>query len=144
MESATGRRARNGPIEGGAREGDHVHLLGARVAQRAGAFVGGCAGRIDVVHERQAARAGTGCESAAHVAAARRRIEPALRSHAARAPKERHHRYLPPARELAREFRRRVGSSQQQAVADGGHGGDRVDRWPRQLVDHESGGQPRG
>jgi hypothetical protein len=88
-----------------------VHVLGARLAQRAGAFVDGRARRVDVVHERQAARAGAGGEGAAHVAAPRRRIQPALRSHSARAPEERHHGHLPPACELVRELRRRVGAA---------------------------------
>jgi hypothetical protein len=144
MESATGRRARKGPIEGRARERQHVHMLGARLAQRAGAFVDGRARRVDVVNEREAARAGARGECAAHVAAARRRIEPALRSHSARAPEERHHGHLPPASELARQLRRGVGSAQQQAVTHGGHDGDRVDRGSRQLVHHQRGGQPRG
>jgi hypothetical protein len=143
MESATGRRARKGPIEGRARERHHVHVLGTGLAECAGAFVDGSARRVDVVHERQAARAGACGECAAHVAATRRRIEPALRSHSARAPEERQHGHLPPASELARELRRRVRSAQQQAVAHGGHDGDRVDRGSRQLVDHQCGGQPR-
>ena len=121
-----------------------MHLLGARLAQRAGAFVDGRAGRVDVVHERQAERAGARRECAAHVAAARRRVEPALGTHSARAPEERHHRHLPPASELERELRRRIGAAQQQAVAHGGHDGDRVDRGSRELVDHQRGGQARG
>ena len=122
-----------------------MHVLGARLPQRARAFVDGRARRVDVVHERQAARAGTRGECAAHVAAARRRIEASLRSHGracaggAGITGTSHQRS-----ELARELRRRVGSAQQQAVAHGGHDGDRVDRGSRQLVDHQRGGQPRG
>jgi hypothetical protein len=121
-----------------------VHVLGARLPQRARTFVDGRPRRVDVVHERQAARAGTRGECAAHVASARRRIEAALRSHRPRAPEEWHHGHPPPASELARELRRRVGSAQEQAVAHGRHDGDRVDRGSRQLVDHQRGGQPRG
>jgi hypothetical protein len=139
-----GRRARKGPIEGRAGERDHMHVLGARLAERAGALVGRRARRVDVIDQRQAARTGAGGEGAAHVAAARRGIEPALRSYAARAPEERHHRHLPPARQLDRELRRRVGSPQETAVPDGWHDRDGVDRRPRQLVHHERGGQPCG
>jgi len=144
VESATGRRARKGPIEGRARERHHVHVLGAGLAQRAGAFVDGGARRVDVVHERQAEGAGARGECAAHVAATRRRVEPALGTDSARAPEQRHHGHLPPASEFERELRRRVGSAQQQAVAHGGHDGDRVDRGSRELVDDQRGGQARG
>jgi len=44
-----GRRARKGPIEGRARERDHMHVLGARLAERAGALVGRRARRVDVI-----------------------------------------------------------------------------------------------
>jgi hypothetical protein len=118
-----------------------VHLLRARLAQRPGALVDGRARGVDVVDEREGARAGTGREGAAHVAPARTGIEPALGTHAVRATHQRHDRHAPPARQLGRELRRRIGAAQQQAVAHGGNDGDRLHGWPRELVHHQRGCQ---
>jgi hypothetical protein len=121
-----------------------VHLLGAGLAQRAGAFVHGRAGRIDVVDECEGARTCSGREGAAHVAAPRSGVEASLGAHAARPVHERHDRHLPPADQLGRELGRRIRAAQQQAVSHRRHDGDRLDRWPRQLVRHQRCGQPAG
>jgi hypothetical protein len=77
-----------------------VDLLGARLAQGPCALVDGRAGRVDVVDERQRPRSRAGREGAAHVAAARARVESALRADAVRAAHQGHDRHAPPAREL--------------------------------------------
>jgi hypothetical protein len=121
-----------------------VDLLGAPLEQCAGAFVDGRTRRVDVVDERQGARSRTGREGAAHVVAARAGVETALGAHRARAAHERDDRHAPPARQLGRELRGRVGAPQQEAVSHRGHRGDRLDRRTRQLVHDERGGQARG
>ena len=106
-----------------------MHLLGARLAQRPGALVDGRARRVDVVDERQRARSRARGERAAHVAAARRRVEPALRAHGARAADERHDRHAPTsARARAASSAGGSAPRSEQAVAHGGHDGDRIDR----------------
>jgi hypothetical protein len=121
-----------------------MHLLGTRPAQGPRALVDGRPRRVDVIDERQ----GPGClpclEGAPHVAAARGGVEPALRANAARAAHERDHGHAPPVRQLRRELGRWVGPAQQQAVAHGGHDGERLDGRPRQLVRHDGGGQAPG
>jgi hypothetical protein len=144
LESATGRPASKGPIERRARERNHVHLLGARLSQRAGALVDRRARRVDVVDQRQPARARASREGAADVAPARARVETALGTDAARAPDERHDRQVPPARQLGRQLGGRVGAALQQAVAYRRHDGERVDGRPRQFVGDERGGQVPG
>jgi hypothetical protein len=120
-----------------------VDLRCARSQQRTGAFVDRGARRVDVVDERHRARPGTGCERIAHVAAARERVQAALRAHAARAGHERYDRQLPPEAELLGELRRRVGPAQQAPVAYGGHDGESLDQRARQLVGDERTGQAR-
>jgi hypothetical protein len=121
-----------------------MHLLGARPAQRAGALVDRGAGRVDVVHERQAARTGAGRERVVDVASARSGIEPALGTHVTRATHELRDRQIPPAGQLGGNLGGRIGAAQQPAVAHGGHDGDRLDRRPRQLVGDQRRGQAAG
>jgi hypothetical protein len=118
-----------------------VHLLGARLAQRPRAFVGGRTRRVDVVHEGQRPRPRARREGATHVAAAGIGVQPALRAYAVRPAHERHDGYAPPASEPGRELRRRVGAAQQASVPHRRHDGDRLDGRPRQLVGHQRGGQ---
>ena len=121
-----------------------MHLLGARPAQRAGALVDGGAGRVDVVHERQAPRAGAGRERATDVASARSGVEPSLGTDVACATDELRDRQAPPAGQLGGDLGGRIGAAQQPAVAYGGHDGDRLDRGPRQLVGDQRRGQAAG
>jgi hypothetical protein len=116
-----------------------VHLLDAGRPQRPRAFVGGGARRVDVVDERQRARPVVRGERAPDVAPARARIEPALRAHGAGAADQRHDGDAPPAREAGCELRGRVGTAQEQPVADGGHDRQRIDRGPRELVRDQCG-----
>jgi hypothetical protein len=121
-----------------------MHLLGARPAQRAGTLVDSGAGCVDVVHERQAARAGAGRECATDVASARSGIEPSLGTHVARATDELGDRQAPPAGQLGGDLGGRIGAAQQPAVVHGGHDRDRLDRRPRQLVGNQRCSQAAG
>jgi hypothetical protein len=121
-----------------------VHLVGARLSQSPGALVGRRARRVDVVDQRQPARARASREGPADVAPARARVEAALGTDAAGAPDERHDRQVPPARQLGRQLGGRVGAALQQAVAYPRHDGERVHGRPRQLVGDERGGQVPG
>ncbi|MDX6596645.1 MAG: hypothetical protein QOE87_532 [Gaiellales bacterium] len=114
-----------------------MHLSRAGPPQRPGALVDRGSGGVDVVDERHRARPRARCERVAYVAPARERVETALRAHAARAAHERDDRELPPAAELRRQLRGRVGSAQQAPVVHGRHDRERLRRRARQLVDDE-------
>ena len=137
-----GWRASKGPIEGRARERDHVHLLGARLPQRASALVDRGSGRIDVVDQRERAWPHVRGEDAANVAPAGGSVEAALGSDAARAANERYDRQSPPARELRGQLGRWVGATQQQAIAHRRHDRECLDGRARQLVGDQGGSQP--
>ena len=120
-----------------------MDLLCARSQQRPGALVDRGAGRVDVVDERHRARAGASGERVPHVAPARDGVQAALRPHAARPAHERHDRQVPPAAELRRQLRGRVGPALQAPVAHGRHDCDRLGARARQLVGDERPGQAR-
>jgi hypothetical protein len=121
-----------------------MHLLGACPAQGAGALVDGGAGRVDVVHECQAAGAGAGRECATDVASAREGIEPSLRTHVTRAMDELCDGQVPPVAQLGGDLGGGIGAARESAVAHGGHDGDRLDRRPRQLVGDQRRGKATG
>ena len=139
------RRARKGPIEGRARERDHVHVPGAR--RRA------ARGRTrrpsrPSCRRRRPAPGGAGRREPrtrrARCAGARVASSPRCGTHAARATHERHDRQLPPARRArppARPAGRRRAAGARSRTA--GTARERVDRRPRQLVRDQRRGQPR-
>jgi hypothetical protein len=121
-----------------------MHLFRACPAQGASALVDGGTGRVDVVHQCQAAGTGARRECAADVAPARNGIEPSLRTHVTRAMEKLCDGQVPPAGQLAGDLGGGIGATHEPAVAHGGHDGDRLDRRPRQLVGHQRRGQATG